>query len=319
MTDCDAVGVLALAGGVGGAKLAAGLAPLLGKRLTVLVNTADDFEHLGLHISPDLDTVMYTLAGIANPQSGWGIAGETWTFMDQVAKLGGPAWFRLGDRDLATHAIRTQLRRGGKTLTGVTADLCHALGVAANVLPMTDDRVRTIVHSQEQRLGFQDYFVRLKCAVPVTGLSFEGATEARFNPRIGRLAEPPARPIVIICPSNPYLSIDPILALPGLRNWLKAKAKVIVAVSPIVGGAALKGPAAKIMRELGIEPCAAAVAAHYRGLIEGLVIDEVDARQRDAIVATGVAVRVAQTVMRSIEDRTALARECLAFAAQLQP
>jgi LPPG:FO 2-phospho-L-lactate transferase len=318
MTGVDAVGVLALAGGVGGAKLAAGLAPLLGKRLTVLVNTADDFEHLGLHISPDLDTVMYTLAGMANPQTGWGIVGETWTFMDQVAKLGGPAWFRLGDRDLATHAMRTQRLRGGETLTSVTTDLCHALDVAANVLPMTDDRVRTIVHSQQRRLGFQDYFVRLKCAVPVTGLSFEGAAEARFNPELERLADPPARPIVIICPSNPYLSIDPILALPGLRDWLKTMAAVIIAVSPIVGGAAVKGPAAKIMRELGIEPSAAAVAAHYRGLIEGLLIDEVDARHRDAIAATGTAVRVAQTVMRSMEDRIALARECLAFAAQLQ-
>ncbi len=318
MTDFDAVGVLALAGGVGGAKLAAGLAPLLGKRLTVLVNTADDFEHLGMHISPDLDTVMYTLAGMANPRTGWGIEGETWTFMDQVAKLGGPAWFRLGDRDLATHAIRTQLLRDGETLTSVTMDLCDALDVAANVLPMTDDRVRTIVHSQERRLGFQDYFVRLQCAVPVTGLSFEGAAEARFNPRIECLADPPARPIVIICPSNPYLSIDPILALPGLRDWLRAKAKVIIAVSPIVGGAALKGPAAKIMRELGIEPSAASVAAHYRGLIEGLLIDEVDARHREAIAATGTAVCVAQTVMHGVDDRTALARQCLAFAAQLQ-
>jgi LPPG:FO 2-phospho-L-lactate transferase len=318
MTGFDAAGVLALAGGVGGAKLAAGLAPLLGKRLTVLVNTADDFEHLGLHISPDIDTVMYTLAGMANPQTGWGMVGESWTFMDQLAKLGGPAWFRLGDRDLATHAIRTQRLRGGATLTSVTTDLCQVLDVAANVLPMTDDRVRTIVHSQEQRLGFQDYFVRLKCAVPVTGLSFEGAAEARFNPSIERSADPPARPVVIICPSNPYLSIDPILALPGLRDWLKTKAAVIIAVSPIVGGAALKGPAAKIMRELGIEPSAAAVAAHYRGLIEGLLIDEVDARHREAITATGAAVRVAQTVMRSMEDRIALARECLAFAAQLQ-
>lgn len=318
MTSFDAVSVLALAGGVGGAKLAAGLAPLLGERFTLLVNTADDFEHLGLHISPDLDTVMYTLAGMANPQTGWGIMGETWTFMDQVARLGGPAWFRLGDRDLATHAIRTQRLRGGETLTGVTTDLCRALNVTAEVLPMTDDRVRTIVHSQEQRLGFQDYFVRLKCAVPVTGLSFEGAAAARFNPRIERLVDPKARPIVIICPSNPHLSIDPILALPGLRDWLKANATVIVAVSPIVGGAALKGPAAKIMRELGIEPSATAVAAHYNGLIEGLVIDEVDARHSDAIAATGAAVRVAQTVMRSMEDRTALARECLAFAAKLQ-
>ncbi|MGH7249111.1 MAG: 2-phospho-L-lactate transferase, partial [Pseudomonadota bacterium] len=265
MTVFKARRVLALAGGVGGAKLAAGLALLIGERLTVLVNTADDFEHLGLHISPDLDSVMYALAGVANPQTGWGIAGETWTFMDQVEKLGGPAWFRLGDRDLATHAIRTQLLRCGETLTMATRRLCRSFGVVADVLPMTDDRVRTIVHSCERRLAFQEYFVRLQCSVPVTRLSFEGAAKAKFNPLLERFARAAERFVAIICPSNPYLSIDPILSLPGLRDWLKDKAAVIVAVSPIVGGAAIKGPAAKIMREIGIEPCAAAVAAHYRG------------------------------------------------------
>jgi LPPG:FO 2-phospho-L-lactate transferase len=317
MTVDDPARVLALAGGVGGAKLAAGLAKLLGELLTVLVNTADDFEHLGLHISPDLDTIMYTLAGMANAQTGWGIAGETWTFMAQIEKLGGPAWFRLGDRDLATHAVRTARLRGGETLTIVTRDLCRALGVAANVLPMTDDCVRTIVHSQQQRLAFQDYFVRLKCAVPVTRLSFEGAAQAKFNPLLDALVRDGERLVVVICPSNPYLSVDPILALPGLRKWLKDNATSIVAVSPIVAGAAIKGPAAKIMREIGIEPSAESVAAHYRGLIDGFIIDDVDAHYSDAIAGSGVAVRVAQTIMTDMDGRIALARECLDFAGQL--
>jgi LPPG:FO 2-phospho-L-lactate transferase len=309
--------VLALAGGVGGAKLAAGLAKLLGERLTVLVNTGDDFDHLGLHISPDLDTVMYTLAGMANPQTGWGLAGETWSFMEQVEKLGGPAWFRLGDRDLATHALRTQWLRDGRTLTAATEQLCRVFGVSAAVLPMTDDRVRTIVHAQGERLAFQDYFVRLQCSVPVTRLSFEGAAEATFNPLLHSLPRGAESFVVLICPSNPYLSIDPILALPGLRDWLKKNAASIIAVSPIVSGAAIKGPAAKIMRELGIDPSAQSVAAHYHGLIDGFIIDQVDAASRDALAQSGVAVRVAQTIMRGSDERIALARECLAFAAEL--
>jgi LPPG:FO 2-phospho-L-lactate transferase len=317
MTIVDPTRVLALAGGVGGAKLAAGLAQLLGDRLTVLVNTADDFEHLGLRISPDLDTVMYTLAGLANPQTGWGIVGETWTFMQQVEKLGGPAWFRLGDHDLATHAIRTQRLRDGESLTTITKDLCRALNVAVDVLPMTDDEVRTVIHSQLQRLAFQDYFVRLNCAVPVTQLSFEGAAKARFNPRLDSFARAAGKFFVLICPSNPYLSIDPILALPGLRHWLKHNAAIIIAVSPIVGGAAIKGPAAKIMREIGIDPSAESIAAHYRGLIDGFVLDAVDASRRDAIAGLGVVAHVAQTVMRTMEDRIALARESLAFARRL--
>jgi LPPG:FO 2-phospho-L-lactate transferase len=309
--------VLALAGGVGGAKLAYGLGRLLGGRLTVLVNTGDDFQHLGLFISPDTDTVMYTLAGIANPQTGWGIAGETWTFMEQVERLGGPTWFRLGDRDLATHTIRTQRLRGGATLTAITSDLCRALGVTVQVLPMTDDCVRTVVHSHRQRLAFQEYFVRLKCEPPVTRLSFDGASNAKFNPLLQNLSDRNERLVVIICPSNPYLSIDPILSLPGLTHWLKTNAAVVIAVSPIVGGAAIKGPADKIMRELRIDPSASSVAAHYRNLIDGMVLDEVDTRECDSIAGRGLAVHVAQTIMRSKEDRVALAHECLSFAERL--
>ena len=311
MTASKKPHVIALAGGVGGAKLADGLAQLLGPNLTVVVNTGDDFEHLGVRISPDLDTVMYTLAGIADPVQGWGIKGETWTFMDQVARLGGADWFRLGDRDLATHAVRTSRLASGDTLTAITRDLCAALGIAAHVLPMSDDDVRTMVTSGEQVLAFQEYFVRLRCAVPVTRLSYEGAAAARLNPALTAEIAPSA---IVICPSNPYLSIDPILAVPDLRDWLVAKRAPIVAVSPIVGGAAIKGPAAKIMAELGIEVSATAVAEHYRGLIDGIVLDHTDAALRGEIEALGMAVLVTQTVMKSGADRAALARDCLAFA-----
>ena len=305
--------VLALAGGVGGAKLAAGLAQILGERLTILVNTGDDFEHLGLHISPDLDTVMYTLAGIANSVTGWGIAGESWTFMDQVARLGGQTWFNLGDRDLATHAIRTECLNRGETLTAVTAHLCRALGVRSVVLPMSDHSVRTVVHSGDQALSFQDYFVRLKCDVPVRALSFDGAASAKFNEALRDLGNSPDPLAIVICPSNPYLSIDPILALPGLREWIKSVGAPVVAVSPIVGGKAIKGPAEKIMRELGLNPSAGAIGRHYGDLLTGLVIDAVDEDSAEEVSASGVAVLSTQTIMRVAQDRVNLARDCLAF------
>lgn len=309
--------VLALAGGVGGAKLAAGLAVLLGERLTVLVNTGDDFEHLGLHISPDLDTVVYTLAGMANPATGWGLAGETWTFMEQIERLGGPTWFRLGDRDLATHVFRTERLRRGDTLTAATADLCRAFQLRPAVLPMTDDRVRTLIHSGDQTIAFQDYFVRQQCAPPVSRLSFAGAAAARITPRFDELEHGDGLGAIIICPSNPWLSIDPILAVPDMRSRLKALGAPIVAISPIVGGRAIKGPTAKIMRELGLQPSAAAVAQYYAGLIDGFVIDRLDAANSDDIAALGIAVHMAPTVMRTTDDRVALAGECLAFAGAL--
>jgi LPPG:FO 2-phospho-L-lactate transferase len=305
--------IVALAGGVGGAKLADGLARRLGGELTVIVNTGDDFEHLGLHISPDLDTVMYTLAGIANPKTGWGIAGESWTVLDQVARLDGPVWFKLGDRDLATHLVRTQRLRAGERLTAVTAALCRSWGIAARVLPMSDEPVRTIVQSGAERYPFQDYFVRLQCRVPVTALHFEGAQSARPSLNVRAALADPALAAVILCPSNPYLSIDPILSLPGLRDRIVAAGVPVVAVSPIIGGAAVKGPAAKIMRELGLEASVAAIAEHYRGLISGLMIDTVDAQFSSGIEALGISVRVVPILMRTVEDREGLAAECLAF------
>jgi LPPG:FO 2-phospho-L-lactate transferase len=318
MEKSQASMVVALAGGVGGAKLADGLVQLLHDRLTVIVNTGDDFEHLGLHISPDLDTVMYTLAGIADPVQGWGIQGESWAFMEQIARLGGADWFRLGDRDLATHVIRTSRLAAGETLTRITADLCGAFGIRARVVPMTDDPVRTMVHSGDRVLAFQDYFVRLRCDVEVTGLSYRGAKAARLGPGLASLQGNDAPSAVILCPSNPYLSIEPILAIPEMRPWLRGLGVPIIAVSPIVGGAAIKGPAAKIMRELGVGVSALTVAERYRSLIDGLVIDDVDRSLQAAIEATGIPVLVTQTVMRSASDRADLARECLRFAASLE-
>jgi LPPG:FO 2-phospho-L-lactate transferase len=317
MTSESTATVVALAGGVGGAKLADGLSRLLGERLTVVVNTGDDFNHLGLHISPDLDTVMYTLAGIANPQTGWGIAGETWNFLGQIERLGGPAWFRLGDRDLATHVFRTQRLAAGDTHSAVTADLCRSLGVHAKLLPMSDDPVRTMIRSDEGELPFQDYFVRLACAVPLRGIRYEGAQTARINPALAAFDGASGIDAIIICPSNPYLSVDPILAVPGMREWLRGQGRPVVAVSPIVGGAAVKGPAAKIMAELGATVSAVGIARHYRGLVDGLVIDEADAGLADEIAAEGMTVRVARSVMSGTEDRVALARVCLAFAAEI--
>jgi LPPG:FO 2-phospho-L-lactate transferase len=305
--------VVALAGGVGGAKLADGLAQLLGKQLTVIVNTGDDFTHLGLHISPDLDTVMYTLAGIANPQTGWGIAGETWNFLRHVERLGGPTWFRLGDRDLATHVLRSQRLAAGDTHTAVTAALCRALGVTATLLPMSDDPVLTIICTDDGELPFQDYFVRLACAVPVRSIRYDGAPAARLNPVLAKLDAS----AIVICPSNPYLSVDPILAVPGMREWLRAQGCPIVAVSPIVGGAAIKGPAAKIMAELGVPASAVGIARHYGDPVDGLVIDIADAGLVPEIAAEGMAVKVAPTVMSNPDDRIALARTCLGFADEI--
>ena len=306
--------IVALAGGVGGAKLADGLARCLGAELTVIVNTGDDFEHLGLHIAPDLDTVMYTLAGIANPATGWGIAGETWSTIEQVARLGGPDWFKLGDRDLATHILRTQRLRSGERLTDITAGLCRTLGIAARILPMSDDAVRTIVQSGDDRHTFQDYFVRLQCAVPVTALHFDGAAAAQPSPEVTAALTVASLAAVIVCPSNPYLSVDPILAVPGMRDRIVQAGVPVVAVSPIIGGAAVKGPAAKIMAELGVSPSVTAIAERYKGLIAGLMIDTVDAHLASGIEAMGIRVRATSILMRSSEDRRRLAVECLAFS-----
>jgi len=307
--------VVALAGGVGGAKLANGLAQILAPDdLTVVVNTGDDFEHLGLHISPDLDTVCYTLAGLSNDATGWGREGETWQFLDTLRVLGGPTWFRLGDRDLALHHERTRRLAAGERLSAVTRDLARRMGVRATVLPMTDDRVRTIVLTGDGELPFQQYFVERHCEPVVCGFRFQGVERARSAD--GVLEALAAAEAVVLCPSNPWVSLDPILAVPGLRPALTGK--VVVGVSPIIGGRALKGPAAKIARELGIQPSARAVAEHFERLLTGFVVDHQDAEQTPAIEATGVRVLSTHTIMRSPGDRLRLARETLEFAEGLR-
>ncbi|TDJ38030.1 MAG: 2-phospho-L-lactate transferase [Gammaproteobacteria bacterium] len=303
---------LALTGGVGGAKLALGLSRLLEPdQLRFVVNTGDDFDHLGLHISPDIDTLIYTLAGLCNTETGWGRANESWQFMTALSQLNGEDWFRLGDRDLAMHIERTRRLAAGMDLTHVIRELAGALGVRHPILPMTDDPVRTTVDTAQGELAFQHYFVRDRCAPAVTGVRFVGAEQARLSPSLSEALRDPALAGVIVCPSNPYLSIDPILAVPPLRAALTNLQVPVVAVSPIVAGAAIKGPTAKMMRELDIPNTAVEIARYYRSWIDGFILDEADRALKDEVQALGLATVVTRTVMVSLEDRVALAREAL--------
>jgi len=308
---------VALCGGVGGAKLALGLTHVVkGEDLTIIVNTGDDFTHLGLHVSPDLDTVMYTLAGLAGPQ-GWGRAGESWNFMTALRALGGEDWFQLGDGDLATHVERTQRLAKGETLATVTGDFAARLGIAARILPMSNDPVRTLIHTDGGALAFQHYFVRDKCAPQVTGFSFAGAQHAQPAPGVVEALSSPEPVCIVICPSNPFVSIDPILAVPGIRAALIAATGPVIAVSPIVGGRAIKGPTAKMMQELAIPQTAEAVAAHYQGLLDGFILDQEDADMLPQIGAAGLSCRCVQSVMQNLQDKVELAANVLDFAAHL--
>ncbi len=307
--------IVALAGGVGGAKLAHGLAQLMPTEdLTVIVNSADDFEHYGLYICPDLDTVCYTLAGLANPETGWGRAGETWKVFESVRQLGGPDWFRLGDLDLGTHLERTRRVKAGGSLTQITIDFCNTWGVLHKILPMTDQTVRTIVNTDEGPLPFQEYFVRRSCEPRVKGFHFEGIEAAKPAPSV--LEAIKSSDSIMICPSNPWVSIDPILAVPGLRSALEAKP--VIALSPIIGGKTIKGPAAKMYSELGIEPSALAVAEHYRGLLNGFIYDTTDLHLDDQIRISGIQTRTTDTTMRTIDDRARLAKDVLHFIETLK-
>jgi LPPG:FO 2-phospho-L-lactate transferase len=299
--------VVALSGGIGGAKLVLGLSRVLpSEDLLVIGNTGDDFEHLGLSISPDLDTIMYTLAGLDNPLLGWGRRDETWSFMETLGTFAGETWFRLGDRDLAVHVERTRRLRAGETLSAITGDFCTRLGIGPRLLPMSDDPVRTRVRTDEGWLDFQDYFVRRQCRPVVRALAFAGAEQAPANPQLlSALADPLLR-AVVICPSNPFISVEPILAVPGVREAVAACGAPVLAVSPIVGGRAVKGPTAKMMRELGLEVSAATVADRYRDLLDGYVVDEADG----AGVA-GVRVFPAPSFMTSLAEKEALARAVL--------
>jgi len=308
--------ILALAGGVGGAKLCVGLQRTAAPgTLACAVNTGDDFEHLGLHVSPDLDTVMYTLAGRQNPETGWGVAGETWSFMSALEDLGGATWFRLGDRDLATHVERTRRLHAGESLSAITADLCARLGIPSRVFPMSDEPVRTIVSTDRGALPFQEYFVMHRCAPRVSGFRFDGIEAARPSAALRAALELEAPSVIVLCPSNPFVSLAPILDLRGVRALLSARRSPVVAVSPIVGGRAIKGPAAKMMRELGMSPSVQAIAELYGDILDGLVIDVADAASRGTI--RGPRVLVTRTVMTSDEGKAALAREVLDFAASL--
>jgi LPPG:FO 2-phospho-L-lactate transferase len=302
--------IVALAGGVGGAKLAHGLAQILpSEELTIIVNTADDFEHYGLYICPDLDTVCYTLGGLANTETGWGRVNETWNAMENVSDLGGPNWFRLGDKDLGTHLERTRRLQAGDSLSRVTRDFCKAWGVPHTVLPMSDQPVRTIVETEEGDLAFQEYFVHRGCEPRVKGFRFEGADRAEPAPGVEEAIL--SAEAIVICPSNPWVSIDPILKV--LSPLLKAEKRGMrtVAVSPIIGGRAVKGPAAKMFRELGIEPSALAVANHYRGLATDFVIDSVDAQLDESVRGLSMQTIVTNTMMQSHDKRRRLAQELL--------
>jgi LPPG:FO 2-phospho-L-lactate transferase len=311
----SAVRILLLCGGVGGAKLALGLNRGPEARgLGIVVNTGDDFAHLGLHVSPDVDTVLYTLADLADAERGWGRADETWRFMETVRSLGGEDWFQLGDTDLALNVLRTAALASGQTLSAFVENIAARLGIAARVWPMSDAPVRTIVETSDGVLPFQDYFVRRRCEPAVRRIRFDGAERAAPLPAIMAAFADPALECIVIAPSNPYLSIDPILATPAMRDALMNRRVPCVAVSPIVAGRAIKGPTAKLMAELGLPVTADAVARHYGGLIDGMVIDESEPADTGPF---DVPVHRAATVMRSLADREHLASETLRFARSL--
>jgi LPPG:FO 2-phospho-L-lactate transferase len=311
---------LGLSGGVGGAKLALGLSKVLApEQVTVIANTGDDFNHLGFHICPDLDTVMYTLADVSNKEIGWGQEGETWHFLEALQRLEGETWFQLGDRDLATHVTRTVKLGQGRTLSEVTQDLCRGLSIDHAIVPMSDDTISTVVHTASgETLSFQHYFVRDRCEPVVTGFDFEGIEDAEPSPGFLQALEDPNLELIVICPSNPFVSVDPILLVPGVKELIAERKVPMVAVSPIVSGLAIKGPAAKMMKELGMPQTATAVAEHYKGkygeILTGFIIDEQDRALSASVEALGLETIVTNTVMVTLQDRINLANESLKFA-----
>jgi LPPG:FO 2-phospho-L-lactate transferase len=305
--------VVLLAGGTGGAKLADGLQRVLPPGdLTVIVNVGDDTEWFGLHVSPDIDTVLYTLAGVGDQEQGWGVAGDTFTALGMLERYGQDPWFKVGDADLATHLHRTELLRAGASLTDATAAMASALGVPSQVLPATDDRLRTLVQTDDGWVDFQDYFVRRGQADEVRALRFEGAGAAR--PTTAALVALAAADLVVIGPSNPLVSIGPTLGMPGMREAVVAAPAPTIGVSGIVAGRALRGPADKMLVSLGHDSSALGVARLYQGLLDRFVVDEADVALVPEIEALGMAVSVLPTVMRSREDRARLAREIVALA-----
>ena len=300
--------IVALAGGVGGAKLADGLAQVLQTdQLTIVVNTADDFTHMGLRISPDLDTVCYTLAGLANPDTGWGRENETWNVFTQLKQMGMPDWFQLGDSDLATHIVRTNRLNAGWSLSQITEDFCRLWGIRVQILPMSDQVIHTQVYCDDGVLEFQEYFVHRKCIPVVKGFNFMGIEDS--TPAPGVLNSIEKADAVVICPSNPWVSIDPILSIPKIQSAIEGH--LVVAISPIVGNRTIKGPAAKMFTELGIEPSAFAVAQHYGSIIDGFIIDNSDDIMVDKIDKLGIRIYTTDIVMHDQKDRGRLATEVI--------
>jgi LPPG:FO 2-phospho-L-lactate transferase len=307
--------ILALSGGVGGAKLAAGLAAVLPpERLTIAVNTGDDFEHLGLTICPDIDSVVYALAGLNDTVRGWGVADESWRAMEMLGKLGEAQWFNLGDRDLAMHLARSRRLREGESLSEVTGRLARALGIAPAVVPMSDAPIRTQIETDAGWLDFQHYFVREQCRPVARSIRFAGTPGAKASTGLAEALARPDLAAVVLCPSNPFLSVDPILAVDGVRERLSSLAVPLVAVSPLVGGKAVKGPLAKLLSELGRDCDNRSIAAHYGSLLDHLIIDECDAADAEGLRAMGVSVTITATVMCDAADRERLARVALSAA-----
>ena len=303
--------ILAITGGVGGAKLALGLSKILTPdELLFLVNTGDDFQHLGLEISPDLDSLLYALSGKNNPELGWGRANETWACISELEELGADSWFRLGDRDLALHLVRTQMLSQGATLQNVADRLCESLGIDHRIAPMSNDKISTTVNTPNGKLAFQEYFVREQCEPAVIDFDFEGIEKSTPNPVVMSWLDECDG--IIICPSNPYVSVDTILSVPKYRDAFQSKP--VIAVSPIVGGLAIKGPAAKMMKELGVPPTPIAVAKHYGSLLSGFVLDQTDNEQAKDIAIPSI---VTQTIMLTLQDRIGLAEQCVRFLEEL--
>ena len=311
--------ILAITGGVGGAKLALGLSEILHPgHLAISVNTGDDFEHLGLPISPDLDTLMYTLAGIADPEKGWGIENETWNFMQATKQLGGESWFNLGDKDMATHIRRRELISQGKTLTETTQILAQELGIQHLITPMTDAPVHTLVHTSEGTLPFQHYFVREQCKPVISGFTFAGSEMATAHTLLTNLANDERLAGIIICPSNPFVSIAPFLALPDVQENLRSTSAPVIAVSPIVNKEAVKGPTAKMMQELKLPISSTSIAQYYEDIIDGIIIDKADIDEKSTIENLGLNVKITNTLMPSLDAKINLAINCIDFLLSLK-
>ncbi|MEC8395662.1 MAG: 2-phospho-L-lactate transferase [SAR324 cluster bacterium] len=309
---------LALSGGIGGAKLALGLEHIFNSpKLMIAGNTGDDFEHFGLNISPDLDTLLYTLSGKSDLERGWGLANETWSFMKAMKEIGGETWFQLGDRDLAIHVERTRRLKEGERLSLITSSFCRKFGVKSHIVPATDDSLKTLVKTPKGILSFQHYFVREQCRPKILGLNYEGSENAQPCPALEEALESSLLETVVLCPSNPFLSIDPILAVKGVREKLKSSNARVLAVSPIVGGDAVKGPTANNLRDLGFSVSAYTIAKYYSDFIDGFMLDKEDENEISRIESLGIQVGLADTVMTDLQSKIKLAEDVLRFSKTL--